>query len=145
MGREFLEALAEHARTAVAESAEVRLLGQGAKTVVDVVPADEASCRFSVFLQDDDELTIEFGEMSVLDFHGESSDELREACREVVDAILGGRVTEAVYVRDGVPVRALAHIEVPDRTITVRTRQGLKPFARKARVRQYLPYGPGQG
>ncbi|MGC4812004.1 hypothetical protein ACLQ29_15895 [Micromonospora sp. DT228] len=132
--------LADRARTAVAGSADVRLLGEGAKTVVDVVPADDASCRFSVFLQDDDEMTIEFGEISVLDFHGESPDELREACREVVDAIVDGRVTETVYVLDGVPVRALAHIEVPERTITVRTRRGLQPFARKARVRQYQPY-----
>jgi len=132
--------LAVHVRTAVAGSADVRILGQGLKTVVEVVPARDGACGFSVFLQDADEITIEFGEMSVLDFHGESCDELQEACREVVDAILDGRVTEAVYLRSGAPVRALAHVEVPGRTMTVRTRHGLVPLARKARLRQYRPY-----
>ncbi|NBE82076.1 hypothetical protein [Micromonospora rubida] len=138
--RNFLEDLAAHVRAAVGESANVELVGREEKSAVEVTPETSGACRFSVFRQDEDEITLEFGEMSILDFHGQAVEDLQAACREAVDAIIEGKVSESVYLKGGTLVRAVAQLRLSDRTVTVRTRRGVAPFSRKGLTRDYLPY-----
>ncbi|NES15309.1 MULTISPECIES: hypothetical protein [Micromonospora] len=136
----FLRDLAIHIQAAIGDYGQVRVTGQNEKITVEVAPKVPGPCRLAAFLQDEDEITIEFGEMSILDFHGQAAEDLQDACRQAVDAIIDGKVSETVYVKKGVPVRAVAQLRLPDRSITVHTRMGVAPFSRKGVTHDYLPY-----
>ncbi|WP_328343910.1 hypothetical protein [Micromonospora sp. NBC_00421] len=136
----FLDELADHVRAQVNDETQVRVVGSGVRRAVEVAPGNAKACGFTVFPQDADELTIEFGEMSILDFVDESPEELFLACREVVDAIIAGKVSEVVYLKGVVPVRAVARLGLPDRVMTAHTLQGFSVFSRSGRTVQYEPY-----
>ncbi|WP_157517550.1 hypothetical protein [Micromonospora rifamycinica] len=136
----YLDELADHVRTRVDDETRVTTTGSGIRRRIEVTPSNKQACGFAAFFQDEDEITVAFGEMSVLDFVDDDRDEMISSCREVVDAIIAGRVSETVYLRGASPVRAVARVELPDRIVKVHTRQGMSIFARRGKTRYFEPY-----
>ncbi|WFE62847.1 hypothetical protein [Micromonospora sp. WMMD714] len=137
---EYLDELADHVRTRVDDETRVTTTGSGIRRRVEVTPSNKQACGFAAFFQDEDEMTIAFGEMSVFDLADDDYEEMHFSCREVVDAIIAGRVSETVFLRGASPVRAVARVELPDRIVKVHTRQGLSIFARRGKTRHFEPY-----
>ncbi|MEU7618809.1 hypothetical protein AB0B27_22320 [Micromonospora rifamycinica] len=136
----YLDELATHVRTRVDGETQVRVMGSGVGRTVAVAPGKAGACGVTVLVQGEDEMSVEFGEMSILDFIDEVPEDLYLSCREIVDAIIDGRVSEVIYLKGVEPVRAMAHLELPDRVIKVHTRRGFSVLLRRGNTHHYEPY-----
>ena len=135
----YLEMLTEEIRERTRDAAVVEVAGAGLDYEIRVRPVADGPCPFIVHLESDEEITIEFGALSVAHFASDDREAVADSCRSTVVDLLAGAVTESVWSRNGTPCRAEARIGTGPEAITVSTRDGLCLGARRREV-AYTPY-----
>jgi hypothetical protein len=133
--------LAAEISAEVGERAQVVLTGEEQWPELTVKPVVEQACPFVVHLDSDDEVTIEFGVMSVCHFASSDREAVASSCREAVLSIIKGQVRETVWSRKGPPCRSVAYLgSGPEGALKVRTRRGLCLFPDEQRQVDYVGY-----
>lgn len=137
----FLTELTDEIRERTGGAAVVETGGDGLDYQIRVRPVADGPCPFIVHLESDNEVTIEFGVLSVAHFASDNREAVAESCQSTVVDLLAGEVTESVWSRAGKPCRAEAQIGTGPEAITVSTRDGLCLRAQRREV-AYSPYRP---
>ena len=135
----FLAELTDEIRNRAGGSAVVETTGDDLDFEIRVRPVADGPCPFVVHLESDNEVTIEFGVLSVAHFASADRAAVAESCRSTVGDLLAGAVTESVWSRAGRPCRAEARVGTGPTAITVSTRDGLCLRAVRREV-SYSPY-----
>lgn len=89
-----------------------------------------------------DELTVEFGELSVLHIISKDPDAVIDTWRSVLSDFAAGVVSETVWMRNGKACRAKATIGVGHDAVTVKTVTSWYLGHTSQQTRQYEPYVP---
>jgi hypothetical protein len=134
----FLTELTDEIRHRAGDAAVVETGGDDLDYQIRVRPVADGPCPFTVHLESDNEVTIEFGVLSVAHFASDDRAAVAESCRSTVGDLLAGAVTESVWSKDGRPCRAEARLGAGPAAIKVSTRDGLCLRA----VRRELDYPP---
>jgi hypothetical protein len=137
----FLTELTDEIRDRAGGSAVVETGGDDLDYEIRVRPVADGPCPFVVHLESDNEVTIEFGVLSVAHFASDDRAAVAESCRSTVGDLLAGAVTESVWSRGDKPCRAEARIGTGPAAITVTTWDGLCLRAVRREV-EYPPYHP---
>lgn len=140
---EFLQDLAGEIRARVGDDGEVVARGAGLEYEIEVSPRRPGPCGFSVYLQGEDEITVQLGVFTTVDVFSRKLDEVAANCRDLVQKIIAGAVSETVWVRDGAPCRAVTRIGSGSDLVTWTTSMGLCRRAVRQPERQFEPYASG--
>lgn len=123
--KDFLLELAGRLERELTELAAVGIRSDGDYYELSVTPTRRDACRFVIHSEEESEITIEFGQLSVAHLYAARVDDLAVDASSIVEAFLAGHVQEDVGFVNGQPCRAKAVIGEGSDALSFSTRDGL--------------------